>query len=379
MKYIDEYRNSRIAEGLITHLAAMTEASADGVSIMHVCGSHERAIAKFGLRAILPHGLNVIMGPGCPVCVTDAPEIDEAVSLALDDRVVLTYGDMLRVPGTRMSLADAKAMGADVRVVYGPGAAVAIARSEPDRDVVFFATGFETTAAPTAGVILAGPPSNLSFLSAHKYIPPVMEIIAEMPHSKVQGFLAAGHAAMITGHGVFEAFVRRHGVPVVVGGFEPLDILAALIMLVELIRAGRAEVQNAYPRCVTREGNREAQWALWKVFEPVGGRWRGIAHIPNGNLRIRDAYRDHDARARFRISTDAFGTSAISDQARACICGDIMSGIARPYDCPLFGSECQPMEPVGACMVSTEGSCRIWYEYGGPPSSLYERLAKESV
>ena len=371
MKYLDEYRDSLVTARLIKRLSALTEACGpDGVTVMHVCGSHERAIARFGLRAILPPALEVIMGPGCPVCVTDAPEIDEAVSLALDGRVVLTYGDMLRVPGTRMSLADAKAMGADVRIVYGPGAAIALARGEPDRDVVFFATGFETTAAPTAGVILAGPPPNLSILSAHKYIPPVMEIIAEMPQSRVQGFLAAGHAATVTGWGIFEAFVRRHGLPVVVGGFEPVDILAALIDLVDLIREGRADVRNAYPRCCTREGNLALQRALWEVFEPGGGRWRGIAHVPNGNLRIRDAYRAYDARARFRINIDSFTASGLSDLARTCICGDIMSGVASPVDCVLFGKECQPIEPVGACMVSTEGTCRIWYEYGGQSERL---------
>lgn len=368
MKYLDEYRDPKLAAPLLERLAAATKACGpDGVSIMHVCGSHEQAIAKFGLRAILPQGLDVIMGPGCPVCVTDVPEIDEAISLALGGKVVLTYGDMLRVPGSRMSLADAKATGADVRVIYGPSAAVEATRAEPDRDFVFFTTGFETTAAPTAGIILAGPPPNLSFLSAHKYIPPAMEIVAEMPHSRVQGFLAAGHAATITGWALFEAFVRRHGLPVVVGGFEPLDILSALLVLVELICDGRAEVKNAYPRCCAREGNLQAQRVLWKVFEPVGGRWRGIAHIPNGNLRLRDAYQAYDARARFRIDTGVLGASGVSDLARGCLCGDIMSGIASPYDCPMFGRECTPAHPVGACMVSSEGTCKIWHQYGGRP------------
>lgn len=365
MKYLDEYREPRAVKCLTERLATVTkECGPEGVTIMHVCGSHEQAIAKFGLRAIFPPGLEVIMGPGCPVCVTDIPEVDEAISLALDGRTILTYGDMLRVPGSRMSLATAKAEGADVRVVYGPQAAVSISKAEPDREFVFFASGFETTAVATAGVILAGPPPNLSFLSAHKYIPPVMEIVAEMPASRIQGFLAAGHAATITGWGVFEPFVRRHRLPVVVAGFEPLDILSALIMLVELIRDGRAEVRNAYPRCVTREGNRQAQQALWTVFELIGGQWRGIAHIPNGNIRIRDEYRAYDARARFRISTDA---SELSGLVRSCICGDIMSGVATPYDCPMFGKECQPHDPVGACMVSMEGTCRIWYEYGRLP------------
>ncbi len=378
MKYIDEYRDPRHTGALLARLGAVAkQCGPGGVSIMHVCGSHERAIAKFGIRAILPPGLEVIMGPGCPVCVSDTTEVDEAIALALDGKLVLTYGDMLRVPGTRMSLAEAKAQGAAVRVVYGPAAAVAVAEANPSRDTVFFATGFETTAAATAGVILAGPPPKLLFLSAHKYIPPVMEIVAEMPQTRVQGFLAAGHAATVTGWGVFEPFVRRHALPVVVSGFEPVDILCALIALVELIRDGRAEVKNAYPRCVTREGNRDLQRALWEVFEPVGGRWRGIAHIPNGNLRFRDAYRAYDARVRFRIDTDALEIPGLSDLARQCICGDIMSGVAIPYNCALFGKECNPLQPVGACMVSSEGTCRIWFEYGGQPERL--AVGKESA
>ncbi len=368
MKYIDEYRDPQAAKRLVKRLAAVTrECGPDGVTVMHVCGSHEQAIAKFGLRAILPPGLEVIMGPGCPVCVTDVPEVDEAISLASDRKVILTYGDMLRVPGSNGSLAIAQAKGADIRVVYGPHATVAIAKGSPDRDFVFFASGFETTAVATAGVILAGPPPNLSFLSTHKYIPPVMEIMCEMPSSRIQGFLAAGNAATITGWGIFEPFVRRHKLPVVVGGFEPLDILSALIDLAELVRDGRAEVKNAYPRCVTREGNRAAQQALWEVFELVGGQWRGIAHIPNGNIRIREAYRAYDARARFRINTEAMGASCVSELARRCICGDIMSGVATPHDCAMFGKECTPLDPVGACMVSMEGTCKIWHEYGAPP------------
>jgi hydrogenase expression/formation protein HypD len=333
---------------------------------MHVCGSHEQAIAKFGLRATLPRGLNVIMGPGCPVCITDVPEVDEGVALARQGVAIATYGDMVKVPGTVMSLADAQAEGARVHVVYSVAQAVEMARQNAE-PLVFFATGFETTAVATAAVVLQDPPANFFVLSAHKYIPPVMEIVAEMPDTRVEGFLAAGHAATITGWGVFERFVARHHLPVVVAGFEPLDILAGLVKLVELIRDGRASVENMYPRCVTKEGNLRAQEQLWRVFRPIGGRWRGIAHVPNGNLRLREEWVRLDARQQFEIDLNALWRYAPPALVRECICGDIMAGIKSPTDCALFGKECVPHSPVGACMVSSEGTCKIWHQYGGHP------------
>jgi hydrogenase expression/formation protein HypD len=336
------------------------------VSVMHVCGSHEQSIAKFGLRAILPRGLNVIMGPGCPVCVTDVPEVDEAVVLAQDGIRIATYGDMLKVPGSVKSLADAQTEGATVDVVYSAAQAVELARDTTE-DVVFFASGFETTAVATAAVVLADPPPNFSVLSAHKYIPPVMEIVAEMPGTTVEGFLAAGHAATITGSAIFERFVERHRIPVVVAGFEPLDILAGLVKLVELVRDRTPRVENMYPRCVTPEGNRNAQAQLWRVFRTVGGHWRGIAHVPNGNLRLRDEFARVDTRRRHRIDVRRLWTHAPSALTQVCICGNIMAGIASPQQCPLFGKECVPENPVGACMVSSEGTCKIWYQYGGHP------------
>jgi len=214
---------------------------------------------------------------------------------------------------------------------------------------------------------MAEPPPNFSILSAHKYIPPVMEIVAEMPGSRIEGFLAAGHAATITGWGVFERFVERHHVPVVVAGFEPLDILAGLVRLVELIADGNAIVDNTYPRCVTKDGNLEAQQRLWRVFEPQGGRWRGIAHVPNGNLRLREEFWTWDARRRFDIDLASLWDHAPPALVAQCQCGDIMAGIASPHDCTLFGRECTPDAPVGACMVSAEGTCKIWHQYGGHP------------
>jgi hydrogenase expression/formation protein HypD len=364
LKFRDPARARKLAHALEAAVAAIGRP----VSLMHVCGSHEQAIARFGLRAVFPSALNVIMGPGCPVCVTDAPEIDEAVALARQGVRIATYGDMLRVPGTSRSLADAAEEGGRIESVYSVIQAVELARAHPGEEVVFFASGFETTAVATAAVLLAPDlPRNFSVLSVHKYIPPAMEIVAEMPESKVEGFLAAGHAAAITGASVFEPFVKRHKLPVVVAGFEPLDVLAALIRLVELVREQRPAVENAYPRCVTWEGNRPAQEKLWKVFRLHGGRWRGIAHIPNGNLRLRDEWAHVDARRRFRIDLHELWNDAPAPLAQRCICGDIMAGLRSPTDCELFGKQCVPESPVGACMVSAEGACRIWHTYGGVP------------
>ncbi len=359
-----EFRDPARVAALRERLHQLTAPVSESLVVMHVCGTHEQSIARFGLRSLLPANLHVIMGPGCPVCVTDMPEVDEAVALAQQGVTILTFGDMYRVPGTVQSLAEAKAAGADVRIIYSPWEAMQISAQEKG-EVVFFATGFETTAVATAALVLAGPPPNLSILSAHKYIPPIMEIVAEMPHTEIQGFLAAGHAAAITGWRIFERFVQRHGIPVVIGGFEPLDILSALVELVEIIRSGEPKVANAYPRAVEPDGNRKAQEALWEVFEPFSGVWRGIAYVPNGNLRLRRKYAWIDAHERFDINLGALLAEAAPRLTQACICGNIMAGIASPYDCKLFGQECTPETPVGACMVSSEGTCKIWHEYGG--------------
>jgi hydrogenase expression/formation protein HypD len=362
-----KFRDPARARDLSATLAALVDQVPHRpVSIMHVCGSHEQAIARFGLRAALPRGLDVIMGPGCPVCITDVPEVDEGVALARAGVRLATYGDMVKVPGTVMSLSDAQAEGARIDVVYSVAQAVELARRSND-PLVFFATGFETTAVATAAAILSGPPANFFVLSAHKYIPPVMEIVAEMPETRVEGFLAAGHAATITGWKVFEPFVERHRLPVVVAGFEPLDILAGLVRLVELVRDGRPAVENMFPRCVTGHGNRRAQEQLWRVFRPIGGRWRGIAHVPNGNLRLRDEWASLDARRQFAIDVESLWEFAPPALVQDCICGDIMAGIKSPTACRLFGRECVPDAPVGACMVSSEGTCRIWHQYGGHP------------
>ncbi|HSF39326.1 MAG TPA: hydrogenase formation protein HypD [Thermoanaerobaculia bacterium] len=364
LKFRDPARGRALA-GELERLAR--EIGRESVTLMHVCGSHEQAIARFGLRAAFPPEIDLIMGPGCPVCVTDLPEVDEAVALAQSGVRVATYGDMLKVPGTARSLGDAQSEGAKVDVVYSVTQAVDLARSTRE-EVVFFSTGFETTAVATAAVVLAPDrPENFTILSAHKYILPAMEIVAEIPGSRVEGFLGAGHAATITGWGIFEPFAAKYGRPVVVAGFEPLDILAGLVKLLELVRDGRPEVANMYPRCVTKEGNLRAQEQLWRVFETAGGDWRGIAYVPDGNLRLREEFADADARRRFAIDLAPLWGYAPPALVKDCICGGILSGLASPHDCPLFGQECVPDRPVGACMVSSEGACRIWHQYGGRP------------
>ena len=358
------FRDPATADVLADRMAALMDEIGRPVTVMHVCGTHEQVIAKYGLRSRLPDGLTVQMGPGCPVCVTTMREVDEAIAIAETGAIVVTYGDMFRVPGTRGSLSDAKAEGADVRIIYSAMDALELAENEPDSEVVFFATGFETTAAPTAAVLRADPPSNFSVLSAHKYVPPAMEAIAAMPDTEIDGFLAAGHAATITGSGIFESFVDEFGIPVVVGGFEPLDVLNGLVELLELIASGTPGLVNAYPRCVSAEGNLTALEAMEEVFEPVAGEWRGIGEIPGACLEISAAYAAWDAKQRFDVDVDAGEADSIT---RQCRCGDIMSGKASPDDCPLFGTACTPLDPVGACMVSSEGTCKIWYEYGGHP------------
>ncbi len=363
LKFRDPARARALAAALARNVAAIGRP----VSLMHVCGSHEQAIARFGLRAVLPEGLELIMGPGCPVCVTDGPEVDEAVALARQGARVCTYGDMLRLPGTAKSLADAKADGGKVEIVYSVAQAIELAQAHSDEEVVFLGSGFETTAVATAAIALAKPPKNFSILSVHKYVPAAMDVVAESPQTNIDGFIAAGHAATITGWGIFEPFAARTGKPVVVAGFEPLDILAALVQCTELMREGRVEVANAYPRCVTKEGNVPAQKTLWKVFRKVDGKWRGIAMVRDGNLDLLPEQRHLDARARFAIDTAPVRDDAAEEAAKGCICGAIMLGLANPGNCALFGKTCVPESPVGACMVSSEGQCRIWHTYGGVP------------
>jgi hydrogenase expression/formation protein HypD len=377
MKYIDEFRDGELALGIAAAIAAEADPGRS-YNLMEFCGGHTHAISRYGVTDLLPPAVRMIHGPGCPVCVLPIGRIDLAIRLALDEGVIVaSYGDCLRVPASdNLSLLKAKARGGDVRMVYSPADALKIAAANPEREVVFLAIGFETTTPPTALVIKeaarAGA-TNFSVLCNHVLTPAAITNILDSPEVRrlgtlpLDGFVGPAHVSTVIGSRPYEFFAEEYAKPVVIAGFEPLDILAGLVRLVEIIASGKPRVDNAFPRCVTREGNREAQAVLWKVFRPTGGRWRGIAHVPNGNLRLRDEFAAWDARKRFRIDVAALWDHAPPTLVAQCQCGDIMSGIASPHDCALFGRECTPDAPVGACMVSAEGTCRIWHQYGGHP------------
>ena len=364
-----EFRDVAAGRALQARLERAMSRATRPITLMHVCGSHEQAIARYGLRSRFPGNLQIQMGPGCPVCVTDAPEIDACVALAQCGVRVLTYGDMLRVPGSALSLDDARAAGARVELIYAATQCVEIARATTE-PIVFFATGFQTTAVATASLLLSDPPANLFVLSAHKWVPAAMEVVASSPDTKIEGYLAAGHAATITGYGIFESFVAKHGKPVVVAGFEPLDILSGLVLLVKQVLEGKAAVVNAFARCVSRDGNVRAQDALFRVFRHTDGDWRGIAHVARGDLRLRDEFAAHDATLRFADELATATPPALRANLAECRCGAIMTGLQSPTDCPLFGKQCRPEAPVGACMVSTEGACRIWHDHGAAAAGI---------
>ncbi|HIE47750.1 TPA: hydrogenase formation protein HypD [Candidatus Bipolaricaulota bacterium] len=332
------------------------------VKIVHVCGTHEIAITQHGLRSLLPETVEVLEGPGCPVCVTSTSDLDCALKIADQGAILCTFGDMLRVPGTELSLAEARAQGADIRTVLSAAAAVEIASRNPGREVVFFAVGFETTAPGTAAVLLDSPPDNFSVLPSHKLIPPALEALMALPQVDIDGFLAPGHVSTIIGSDAYRSIATKFRVPVVVGGFEPLDVLYALALILRQLREGRAEVENAYPRAVLPEGNRRAKDLLARAFQPAAARWRGIGVIPGSGLTLRPEFSHHDARERFGVEGELG-----EEIAPGCRCADILVARALPSDCPLFGTACTPLSPVGACMVGSEGACHVWYRYGGRP------------
>lgn len=319
------------------------------LTFMHVCGTHEAAIARHGIRSLLPSNLKIVMGPGCPVCITPQGEIDAALELAEKGCIIATYGDLLRVPGGSGSL---ESSGADVRVVQGVHKAVEIAKST-DKEVVFVSVGFETTAPTVAATLLTRPPENFSVLCCHRLIPPAMDWLLAQGEASLNGFLLPGHVLTVTGLGEY----RRFPVPQVVAGFEPDDILLGILMLVEQVREGTARVDNAYPRAVFEEGNPKAMAVMQKVFEPCDVEWRGFPVIPNSGLRIREEFSAWDAQKKYGIKFKPTRKHA------ACICDKVLRGIASPADCTLFGKVCTPRTPVGPCMVSHEGACKIWHHY----------------
>lgn len=330
------------------------------IKICHVCGTHEWVITHYGLRSLLPENLEVIPGPGCPVCITPASEIDEAVQLALDGAVVTCFGDVLRVPGSRMSLLDAKAKGADVRVVYSVADAVKMAEGEPERQFVFFAIGFETTAPSTAVEVAKGPPRNLSFLVSHRVIPPAMRLLVGMRELSLNGFIAPGHVSTIIGLKPYQDFPREYRMPTVIAGFEPLDILFGIYMILRQLRDGEPRLENEYVRVVRPEGNVKALGLMNEVFDVEDGRWRGLGVISASALKLKKEYENYDSRLRLGVKIEQ-GV----DIKPGCMCHLIIIGRIKPPDCPLFMKACTPQSPVGPCMVGSEGTCRIWARAGG--------------
>jgi hydrogenase expression/formation protein HypD len=331
-----------IADALRTHITRP-------LTCMHICGTHEASIARSGIRALLPPSLKIVMGPGCPVCITPQGEIDAALTLAEQEVILTTYGDLLRVPGTEGSLESTRG---DVRVVQGIHKAVELA-NRTEKEVVFISVGFETTAPTVAAALLSAPPDNFSILSYHRLVPPAMGWLLTQGEARLDGFILPGHVCTITGYKEYEQFP----VPQVVAGFEPEDILLALLMLARQIEKGEHIVENAYPRAVTREGNQKALGLMYQVFEPCDVEWRGFPVIPASGLRLKRAFGEYDAVRKFGIEVKHV------EKHTGCICDRVLRGIADPTDCRMFGKVCTPRTPVGPCMVSHEGACKIWHQY----------------
>jgi len=319
------------------------------LAFMHICGTHESSIARTGLRSLLPEQLKIVMGPGCPVCITPQGEIDAALELASKDYIIATYGDLLRVPGSKGSL---ESCGGDVRVVQGVFKAVEIAQ-KTTKEVVFISVGFETTAPTVAATLLTNPPGNFSILSCHRVVPPAMKWLLDQGEAKLDGFMLPGHVCTVMGYEEYEQFP----VPQVVAGFEPEDILLGLLMLVRQVIEGTHRVDNAYPRAVSREGNVKAKKVMYEVFETFDVEWRGFPVIPGSGLRLRKEFEQYDAQKKFGIVFKHITKHS------ACICDKVLRGIAQPSDCKLFAKACSPGTPVGPCMVSHEGACKIWHMY----------------
>jgi hydrogenase expression/formation protein HypD len=333
---------------------------------MEVCGGQTHAIVKFGIDELLPKSITLIHGPGCPVCVTPLEMIEKALEIAARPGVIFTsFGDMLRVPGSTTDLLSVKAKGGDVRIVYSPLDAVKMAEQNPDREVVFFGVGFETTAPATAmAVYQAAQKSlkNFSMLISHVLVPPAIEALMSSPNCKVQGFLAAGHVCTVMGYWEYPPLAAKYHVPIVVTGFEPLDILQGVLMVVQQLESGRAEVENQYARAVRREGNQPAQELIRKVFKVVPRKWRGVGEIPQSGLGLNDAYVAFDAEKKFGLADHHV------EEPAECLSGLVLQGQIKPHECPAFGTRCTPEHPLGATMVSSEGACAAYYRYRRQPA-----------
>ena len=359
MKYIDEYRDG---EAVTRLRAAIAAATTRPWVVMEVCGGQTHSIVRYGLDELLPVGLELVHGPGCPVCVTPVQTLDRAHAIASRPEVIFcSFGDMLRVPGSHGDLLALRARGADVRVVYSPLDALAIAAANPDREVVFFAIGFETTAPANAMAISLAKRrrlGNFSALVSHVLVPPAMASILQAAGNRVQAFLGPGHVCTIMGTSEYAPIARRFAVPIVITGFEPVDLLEGVLRCVQQLEAGRAEVEIQYGRAVRPEGNREALALIDDVFEVCDRGWRGVGLIAKSGFRLRAEYRDHDAERRFEVE------DLIAHESPLCISGRILKGLAKPPDCPAFGKQCTPSTPLGATMVSQEGACAAYLQYG---------------
>ena len=329
------------------------------VKFMHVCGTHEHTMSKYGLRTLLPKEIEILSGPGCPVCICPAADIDKAIELGKrDDTIITTFGDMIRVPATTISLAELKAKGADVRIVYGPNDAVKIAKENPGKEIIFFAIGFETTVPLIGYELQSDPPSNFSVICALKLIPAALELLISQSQLRIDGFISPGHVSTIIGLKPYEIFSQGYRIPNVVSGFEPNDVLLSILMLLKQVRDKRYDSLNEYSRVVKPEGNVLAQKIIENVFQPVSSPWRGIGRILDGGLVIRENYQEFDAEKKFDIKIEKS-----QDIPPGCSCHLIMVGKLYPYECSLFRKECTPINPIRPCMVSLEGTCSIYYRY----------------
>jgi hydrogenase expression/formation protein HypD len=358
MKFLDEYRDAELARKLARELHRLTTRP---WTIMEICGGQTHAIVKFGIDGLLPRQITLIHGPGCPVCVTPLEIIDKAIEIAASPNVIFTsFGDMLRVPGSATDLLSLKAFGKDVRIVYSPLDAVRIAVQNPEREVVFFGVGFETTAPATALTVFRASElglKNFSVLISHVLVPPAIEALMSSPSCRVQAFLAAGHVCTVMGFEEYLGLAKKYRLPIVVTGFEPLDILHGILMAVTQLESGRAEVENQYTRSVRREGNSQARNLIRKVFEVIPRKWRGIGEIPSSGLGLREPYAMFDAEKKFNLALRPVR------EPEECIAGTILQGLKKPGECPAFATLCTPEHPLGATMVSSEGACAAYYRY----------------
>jgi hydrogenase expression/formation protein HypD len=374
VKYLDEYRDGEAAKTLT---AAIARVVTRPWTLMEVCGGQTHTIVKYGIDRILPPEVELVHGPGCPVCVTALETIDRAHAIASrPDVTFCSFGDMLRVPGSRGDLLELKSRGADVRVVYSPLDAVKLAAANPGRKVVFFAIGFETTAPPNAMALWLARKqklANFSALVSHVLVPPAMTAILKAPGNRVQGFLGPGHVCAVMGTSEYRPLAREFGIPIVITGFEPLDLLEGIFRTVEQLEEGRAEVENAYARAVRPEGNPASRRLIEDVFEVCDRKWRGIGPIPGSGYRLRDEYRDHDAERIFEVG------DIQTQESSACISGQVLRGVKKPHDCPAFGKQCTPATPLGATMVSSEGACAAYYAYGRHLEQIGRRGTAEPV